>query len=461
MLKGYEEYTSYNLPHLQHVPSHWSVLKNTSIFSEIVDTNHPNLPLLSITKENGIVIQKSTGRKKRMSLDNINYKRIQPNDIGYNLMNAFMGSIGASKYEGIISPAYAVCRPKIPINTRYYHYLFRTPYYQTEFDRHSYGIMYERNRLYFQRFKQISSPFPSLDEQNQIVRYLDAKVAKINRLISAKKKEIALLKEYKQAIITRAVTKGIRAGVPMKESGVEWIGEIPEGWGVSPLKYTTTCNNQVLSEQTDEDTQINYIDIGSVNSDGNILNVQNLSFKEAPSRARRIVSENDTIISTVRTYLKAIAFIPKSYDNFIVSTGFAVLTPQKQYNPRYFYYALRVDWFISLIESNSVGISYPAINSEKLISLPNIVPPLPEQQEIADYLDAKCSAIDATIQKRELAIEKLTEYKLSLIYECVTGKVDVRGIHVEEVPEAELIEEFDEEIVDEFDDETSEEENIE
>jgi len=206
----------------------------------------------------------------------------------------------------------------------------------------------------------------------------------------------------------------------MKDSGVEWIGEIPDEWTVIPLKYTAKCNNQVLSEQTDGDTQIFYIDIGSVSSDGNILEVQTLSFEEAPSRARRVVYENDTIISTVRTYLKAIAFISKSYNNFIVSTGFAVLTPQKQYDSRYFYYALRVDWFISLIESNSVGISYPAINSEKLISLPNIVPPLQTQNRIASFLDTKCSLIDSTIEKEREIIEKLKEYRQAVITEAVT-----------------------------------------
>jgi type I restriction enzyme S subunit len=331
----------------------------------------------------------------------------------------------------IIAPCDGLCSSELLVirnfkgNQQFLFWTLLSHWFINIVDASTYGAKMPRASWNFIRDLKIC--YPSRPGQNRIASFLNTKCSQIDSTIHKEREVIDKLKEYRQAVITEAVTKGIRPGVPMKESGVEWIGEIPEGWDVIPLKYSVKCNNQVLSEKTDEDAQIFYIDIGSVSSDGNISEVQNLSFKEAPSRARRVVYENDTIISTVRTYLKAIAFISTSYNNFIVSTGFAVLTPQKQYNPRYFYYALRADWFISFIESNSVGISYPAINSEKLMSFSNIVPPLPTQDFIASYLDTKCSDIDATIQKRELAIEKLTQYKQSLIYECVTGKKEVLG----------------------------------
>lgn len=172
---------------------------------------------------------------------------------------------------------------------------------------------------------------PSEKEQIAIATFLDQKTAEIDSLIADKEKLIQLLQEKRQAIITEAVTKGLDPNVPMKDSGVEWIGEIPEHWEVSKVKYETEINRCTLSENTDEDYQINYIDISNVNSIGEIINIQEFAFRDAPSRARRIVREGDTIISTVRTYLKAIAYCESLPINCICSTGFAVLTPKKMF----------------------------------------------------------------------------------------------------------------------------------
>ncbi len=267
---------------------------------------------------------------------------------------------------------------------------------------------------------------PQQKKQQEIANYLDNKCSKIDQTIEKEKQVIEKLKEYKQSVITEAVTKGLNPHVKMKDSGVEWIGEIPEHWGIKALKYSIEYNKYNLSEKTDDKLNIRYIDIGSVTNEDGIKEIQNYTFDNAPSRARRIVKKGDTIISTVRTYLKAIAYISDEYDGFICSTGFAVCTPKDCYIDKYMFYCLHAEWFVSIVESISVGISYPAINTTNLMNLKNIVPPIEEQKEIADYLDKKCSSIDKLILNKEQLIEKLTEYKKSLIYECVTGKREVQ-----------------------------------
>ena len=174
-----------------------------------------------------------------------------------------------------------------------------------------------------------------------------------------------------------------------KDSGVEWLGDVPEGWEVLPLKYITTHNDDVLSEDTDKNYQINYVDIGSVDSSVGITKYEEIIYRNAPSRARRKVKIGDIIISTVRTYLRAIASIRDIKDNLIVSTGFVVIRPKKEFNSNFASYLLGSSYFIETVVAKSVGISYPAINSSELVTIKSILPPLKEQTKIANYLDQK------------------------------------------------------------------------
>lgn len=212
--------------------------------------------------------------------------------------------------------------------------------------------------------------------------------------------------------------------VEYKDSGVDLVPSIPVGWEAKPLKYIADCNKRVLTESTDEETDITYIDISSVNYGRGIRETQQFSFGNAPSRARRIVQTGDIIISTVRTYLKAIAYISEEYNNYICSTGFAVFTPKSEVDSKYLFYALNADWFVSDVERHSVGISYPAITSTALASLKTIIPPIDEQERIVAYLDRRTAEIDALIADLQSQTEKLDTYKRELIAEAVTKGLD-------------------------------------
>ena len=205
----------------------------------------------------------------------------------------------------------------------------------------------------------------------------------------------------------------------MRDSGNMWIGATPETWKMIPLKYLASYNDEVLSENTDDEFEFDYIEIGSVQYGRGIIYTEHMKFKNAPSRARRIVRKDDIIVSTVRTYLKAVATIPACNNSLIASTGFIVIRPHKVL-PRFMNYALLSESFISLVESHSTGISYPAINSVDVVKFKIPVPCRSEQERIAAFLDAECAEIDAVLEKTRASIEEYKKLKQAVITQAVT-----------------------------------------
>lgn len=270
-------------------------------------------------------------------------------------------------------------------------------------------------------------PDPAFKEQESLSSFLDHKSAQIDDLIAKKKRMIELLKEERMAIINQGVTKGLDPKVEMKDSGIEWLGNIPKHWNVKKIKYIAQVNRSALSELTEESYEFNYIDISNVDLEEGYSLGDKIRFINAPSRARRIVKKGDTIVSTVRTYLKAIAHIGEDVKDVIVSTGFAVVSPINGIEPKFLYYILRSEKMIDRICALSVGVSYPAINSSDLSGITVWYPAEKEEQKyIAKYLDGELLRTQKIIQKLYKEIELLKEYRTALISEVVTGKMDVR-----------------------------------
>lgn len=209
-----------------------------------------------------------------------------------------------------------------------------------------------------------------------------------------------------------------------KESGVEWLGPIPRTWDSLRIKYLCRINPEALSETTDTDYALEYVDIGNVDPVRGIVATEQHSFGSSPSRARRIVRHGDVIVSTVRTYLKAIARIENPPPNLVVSTGFAVLRPLVGIDSRFISYALHAPHFLDWVVANSVGVSYPAINASVLAGFSIIVPPFREQRAIADFLDRETAKIDALIERQERLLEKLEEKRKAMIAQAVTRGLD-------------------------------------
>lgn len=221
----------------------------------------------------------------------------------------------------------------------------------------------------------------------------------------------------------KRVANGVRRFKPYpayKESGVERLGAIPAHWEIRHLKHLTSLNSESLPEDTDPGLEMVYVDIGGVDSLGQIVERESLSFASAPSRARRLVRNGDVIVSTVRTYLRAIAPIKNPEPNLVVSTGFAVVRPHNGLTFDYAAYALRAPYFVERVVANSKGVSFPAINESEMAVYELAVPPLDEQRAIAAFLDREIARIDALVAKKERVIELLQEKRAALITRAVT-----------------------------------------
>lgn len=204
-----------------------------------------------------------------------------------------------------------------------------------------------------------------------------------------------------------------------KDSGVEWLGEVPEHWELKPAKAVSTCNDEVLPESTPDDYEIEYVEISGVNEVSGITDTTSLLFGAAPSRARRLVCNGDILVSTVRTYLRAIAPVINPPENMIASTGFAVIRP-RSIEPHYLGFVFQSEYLIAEVIARSVGVSYPAINASELMRLKLPIPSTTEQQSIAAFLDRETAKIDALIAEQQRLIALLKEKRQAVISHAVT-----------------------------------------
>lgn len=209
-----------------------------------------------------------------------------------------------------------------------------------------------------------------------------------------------------------------------KDSGIEWLGEVPAHWRVNKLKYLAALNAETLPEDTEPTREIIYVDIGGVDNLGRIIERDQVTFASAPSRARRLVRDGDVIVSTVRTYLRAIAPIRNPEPDLVVSTGFAVVRPSDGLASEYAAYALRAPYFVERVVANSKGVSFPAINESEMATYELAVPPIPEQHAIATFLDREAMRIDALVARKRRLIEFLEEKHTALITRVVTKGLD-------------------------------------
>lgn len=403
------------------IPENWSVGRIGQLYTERKEkVSDVDFSPLSVTMK-GIMPQLKTAAKTDAHDDR---KLVRKGDFAINSRSDRRGSCGISHYDGSVSLINTILTPRGEMHPVYYEWLFHSTMFSDEFYKWGHGIVDDLWTTGWQDMKKISVPMPPYVDQKRIADFLDTECTRIDEIIEKTRASIEEYKKLKQSIITEAVTKGIRPNRPMKNSGIEWIGDIPKDWKCIPIKYLSSYNDEVLTENTDSNYEFDYIEIGSVEFGRGITGIEHMKFSEAPSRARRIVKKGDIIVSTVRTYLKAVASIPYSDNPLIASTGFVVIRPRK-INPVFLRYAILSNAIISAIEANSVGISYPAINASEVVKLKLAIPIYEEQIEISKYLERKCKEIDELVLTKNNIISELESYKKSLIYEYVTGKKEV------------------------------------
>lgn len=421
---------------LGKIPNHWRIRRIKNLFELRNEKNYEALEdvnLISLYTDKGVVqhsdLTETTGNKA-VTADG--YKIVKEDDIVVNIILCWMGAVGRSAYNGVTSPAYDVYKPLHDTNSKYYHYLFRTSQFNGECYRYGRGIMLMRWRTYSTEFRAISVPLPPKDEQERIVEFLDKKLDDVDRLIGNVQTQIEKLKAYKQSLITEVVTKGLDSTVPMKNSGVEWIGEIPEKWSVVPLKSKFSFGKGLPITKDDlVEEGIPVISYGQIHAKWNtgvtthenLLRYVNESYLESNSSA--LVKKGDLIMADTSedrdgcgncAYIDIDETVFAGYHTIILNA----LNPE---NNKYFAYLFLTDNWRSQIRKAVSGVKLFSISRRILGCVSVLVPN--NAENIVNYLDAKCAYIDRLIAIKQAKIEKLEQYKRSLIYEYVTGKKEV------------------------------------
>lgn len=439
-LKPYPAYKDSGVPWLGEVPEHWEVKRNKLFMKEINERSADGSEeLLTVSKYTGVTKRRDKISEEGKLLTNaaslVGYKNVNNGDLVINIMLAWNGSLGASPVEGIVSPAYCVYRAEKNIEPRFVHYLFRTPLFTGVFKTVSTGVVDSRLRLYPEEFFRLQSLIPPLPEQTAIVRYLDHMDRRIRRYIHTKQKLIKLLEEQKQAIIHRAVTRGLDPDVKLKDSGVEWLDEVPEYWETIQLTRVLFSIEQgwspVASEDKVQEEQWAVLTLSSVKK-GKFYPQENkplaLSLEIPPNLE---VKNEDFLLtrSNTRNLVGDVCVVEETREKLMLcDLIYRLRLDTNKLNPHFLMYQLLSPTGRRQIEGDARGSSSTMVKiSQGHIKGWNILlPSLNEQVEIVNYLTNKCSSIDFVVNQAEQEINLIKEYRTRLISDVVTGKLDVR-----------------------------------
>ena len=394
------------------IPEHWSVSKIGGLYSlRVTKVSDRDYPPLSGTNK-GILPQLETAAKTNAHDDR---KLVCKGDFAINSRSDRRGSCGISSYTGSVSLINTILRPMTEMHPQYYDWLFHTIQFGDEFYKWGHGIVDDLWTTGWQDMKKISIPTPPITEQAVIADFLDEQCAEIDSLISDIQSQIEALEEYKRSVITEAVTKGLDPDVEMRDSGVQWIGEIPTPWTLIRIGSLYGLRTQKVSD-------IDYPPL-SVTKMGVLPQLDTVAKTNAHGD-RKLVVKGDFVINSRSDRRGSCGISDYTGSVSLINT---VLFPITEMNPRYYNWYFHTVGFADEFYRWGHGI-VDDLWTTGWHDMKNIlisVPPLDEQQRIADYLDSKCAEIDNIITEKKQQIETIEEYKKSLIFEYVTGKKEV------------------------------------
>lgn len=408
--------------YLGEIPAHWRTerIKNHLRFSS--DKNPGDATVLSLYREHGIVPKDSREDNHNVtSEDTSNYRYVCVGDFVVNKMKAWQGSMGVSAYEGVVSPAYYVYRfTTDAFDKKYLHYLLRSQCYADEFRRLSGGIRIGQWDLPKVSFETTCLAVPPKKEQTAIAQTIDVQLSKVDTLIANVQAQIEKLKAYEQSLITEVVTKGLDPTVPMKDSGVEWIGEIPAHWEITRIK-----NKFELRNERNDEADLSKVNLISLYTDLGVVQHSDLTEttgnRAVTAEGYKIVHKNDIVVNIILCWMGAVGM--SKYDG-VTSPAYDIYCPLGGTLSEYYHYLFRTPRFNGECYRYGRGIMmmrWRTYSTEfRSITIP--CPPVEEQHQIIGYLNKKCAEIDRLIAIKQQKIEKLNDYKKSLIYEYVTGK---------------------------------------
>ena len=440
-MRRYESYKDSGVEWLGEIPSHWECLPIRSIFKFRNEKNDPIKTdnILSLSIANGVTEYSDENRGGNKRKDDLSsYKLAYPNDIVLNSMNVIVGAVGVSKYFGAISPVYyALSLYNQRANLSYYESIFKNENFQRGLLRFGKGILIKfgengkmntiRMKISQDDLKKLYFPIPPLDEQQKIAQFLDDKTAKIDQAMDLAEKQIALLKEHKQILIQNAVTRGLNPDAPLKDSGVEWIGQMPEHWEsfrfkkvVEKVKDGTHGTHSRTEQGYPLLSAKNIFNNGIQITDNESL-ISEYDFKLITSNG--FPKKNDLLVTCVGSIGRCCVY---PFDEPIAfQRSVAFLRLNKKAFPGFYRYFIESNCYQEQLKTNTKLSIQGGVYLGTLIDLYVCFPPLSEQQKIADYLDTQTAKIDQAIALKTAHIEKLKEYKSVLINDAVTGKVRV------------------------------------
>lgn len=404
------------------VPEHWEQALIGSLYKlRNTKVSDKQFEPLSVTMR-GILHQLENAAKTN---DGDNRKLVKQGDFVINSRSDRRGACGISKYDGSVSLINLVLVPQNHMNPGYYNWLFHTSAFADEFYKWGHGIVDDLWTTRWQDMKNITIPLPSLQEQQRIADYLDKKCAEIDTLSNSIQQQIGTLEQYKRAVITETVTKGLNPSVPMKDSGIPWVGQSPAHWGIKRIKFCCELSPK-FHNKLSPNTLVSFLPMECVKQ--GFLVIEKEAELQDVKNGYTYFRENDIIMAKVTPCFENgnIAIAKGLLNNVgFGSSELYVFRPHKISVPFLFYF-LQNTIFKNQAQSVMYGTGgLKRVPSEFIKNYQFACPPQSEQQAIAEYLDNKCSKIDTIIQDKQQQLEKLEQYKKAIIFEYVTGKKQV------------------------------------
>ena len=432
-LNPYPDYKPSGISWLGNVPEHWEVRRGKGLFRTVdVRSETGDEELLTVSAQRGVVSRDSADVTMFKAESYVGYKLCWPGDLVINSLWAWAHGLGVSHLHGIVSSAYGVYRPLPMANARFIHLLVRSVPFQWELQVRSKGIWVSRLQLTDESFLEAPFLVPPLPEQQAIVRYLDHVDERIRRYVDAKQKLIALLEEEKQAIINRAVTRGLDPTVRLKPSGVEWLGDVPEHWEVRRLRTIAEMRVSNVDKLRSEDEYpvrlANYVDV--YKNDYITASMPFMYATASSSEIKKFKLELDDVLITKDSEtwndIGVPALVTESADDLLSGYHLALLRPSKGTLGAYLANTLRSVGVAHQFHVRANGVTRYGLAHVGIQSVRLPLPPLPEQQAIVQHIDRETARINAVIVHARHQIELVEEYRTRLIADVVTGKLDVR-----------------------------------
>ena len=436
-LQRYHEYKDTRLPWLSQIPGHWEVIRIKHLLREVdVRSKTGKEELLSMRQHRGFVRHNDVSQKRFKEEDLIGFKQVEPGQIVMNRMRASIGLFACPQEPGLVSPDYAVFQPEREIDLAYLIQLFKTPTMCARFRIESKGLGTGESgflRLYTDRFGAIPIPLPPPEEQTSIVRFINEQDILINRFARNRRRLIEVLNEQKQAIINRAVTRGLDPNVRLKPSGVEWLGEIPEHWEIRRLRNVAELRVSNVDKHSKEDEipvrLCNYTDVYK-----NSVITAEMPFMRATATEDEIaafrIEVGDVIITKDSEDWRDIgvpAVVDQTADDLVCGYHLAILRPIPSVTTgRFLAYAIQSRSAVFQLNLAAKGVTRYGLSHGAIKALVLVVPPLSEQEDLVLYIDESTASLNEAISRARREIDLIREYRTRLIADVVTGKVDVR-----------------------------------